>query len=87
MTRVAPNRGPLPDPSEIIEPTDTLKREWGESILAYLRRLTSAVSKDLERRVNKQQPVSEFYLQSPAGKIFVVTVSDAGALVVTLVKS
>lgn len=86
MTRRAPNRGPLPDISEIEDPTDTLSASWGKSTISYLKRLSLAMSKDLESRVSKQQPVSKLYLLSPSGYTFSISVSDTGTLTTTLEK-
>jgi hypothetical protein len=52
----------------------------------YMLRLMAALQRYLSASLDTQQSVAEFYLRSSGGKVYKVTVNDAGTLTTTLVQ-
>jgi hypothetical protein len=70
-------RARLPDPANAFI-------EAPESDRHYIREMNAACRREFERRGTKDEALGEVLLVSPNGTTYAVTVSDVGALVVTL---
>lgn len=64
----------------------TLPEPPGSYQRDYFLRLVNVIRNALANTIDTQQSVGEFYLRSPSGKVYRVTVSDAGALTTTYVQ-
>jgi hypothetical protein len=64
----------LGDPAQAFKPGDQL---------TFVRTLVSAIRTFMQKAITRDTAVPFFFLQSPGGKTFRVTVNDDGALQVT----
>ena len=69
-------RTPPPAPPTIKDP----------AVVQYLQLLNLFYLRELQALVDRNTAVAYIHLQSPAGKVFQVTVDDAGVLTTTLMR-